>query len=286
MLRAFSEHPRAPCRLIDETRGTQEVRQTARIFNRIQRRLRRDRCPQHVPRRRVARPSHAADTHTLASRRVSSDPLIERCYPDINEMNALLDTILVYLREESDAEPRQRVDIYALAQSLVEDMTEAGHSIAFHGVPAVAYGQPKSLLRCLSNLLDNAVHYGKEPEVRVSIEGGRVFADVLDRGPGIPDNRLEQVIKPFFRLEPSRNRNSGGTGLGLHIVRELAERNGGQLEISNRPGGGLRAPPVHDAILSRSSRLRRSIVSISTQSLVLVIQTPRSLPLVAAIIRT
>ena len=68
-----------------------------------------------------------------------------------------------------------------------------------------------------------------------------MFADVLDRGPGIPDNRLEQVIKPFFRLEPSRNRNSGGTGLGLHIVRELAERNGGQLEISNRTGGGLRA---------------------------------------------
>ncbi len=228
--------------LIDETRGTQEVRQTARIFNRMQQRL-----TERFAARSMFLAAVSHDLRTPLTRirlrleSLPSDPLIERCYADINEMNALLDTILVYLREESDAEPRQRVDIYALAQSLVEDMTEAGHSIAFDGVPAVAYGQPKSLLRCLSNLLENAVHYGKEPEVRVSIEGGRVFADVLDRGPGIPDNRLEQVIKPFFRLEPSRNRNSGGTGLGLHIVRELAERNGGQLEISNRPGGGLRA---------------------------------------------
>ena len=97
------------------------------------------------------------------------------------------------------------------------------------------------LRRVLQNLIDNALAYAGAVETQLRVEGGVVHVDVLDRGPGIPEDQLEQVLQPFTRLEPSRNRSTGGTGLGLAIALQLAQALGGRLRLSNREGGGLQA---------------------------------------------
>lgn len=101
---------------------------------------------------------------------------------------------------------------------------------------------PQVLRRILQNLIDNALNYAGDVETRLRMDGaGRILIDVLDRGPGIPPEQLENVVKPFQRLEPSRCRGTGGTGLGLAIAQQLTRALGGTLRLSNRDGGGLQA---------------------------------------------
>jgi signal transduction histidine kinase len=103
-------------------------------------------------------------------------------------------------------------------------------------------GRPLLLKRCLSNLLDNAVKYGGKAMVRVEDTKDVLRFRIVDEGPGIPEDELEQVFEPFFRLEGSRCRNTGGTGLGLSIARNIARAHGGELSLRNRTkGGGLEA---------------------------------------------
>jgi signal transduction histidine kinase len=92
----------------------------------------------------------------------------------------------------------------------------------------------------LANLLSNAVRYGERARVHVARRGGEVAVVLDDDGPGIPPDQLEAVFQPFYRVESSRSRHTGGTGLGLYIARDLASRQGGTLNLSNRPEGGLR----------------------------------------------
>ena len=102
-------------------------------------------------------------------------------------------------------------------------------------------GRPQALKRCLANLIDNAVKYGHAAHVIVEDRSERLVIRVTDRGPGIPVTALERVFEPFYRVEESRNRDTGGTGLGLSIARNIAEAHGGTLTLSNRPEGGLEA---------------------------------------------
>jgi signal transduction histidine kinase len=97
------------------------------------------------------------------------------------------------------------------------------------------------LRRALSNLIDNGLKYGKQVKVRLSADSSGVEIHVDDMGPGIPEAEMENVFTPFFRLEKSRNRETGGTGLGLSVARTLVHAHGGQLRLVNRPQGGLRA---------------------------------------------
>ena len=103
--------------------------------------------------------------------------------------------------------------------------------------------RPKALKRCLANLLHNAIKYGTRAEVTASDETA-VTIRVRDAGPGIPEELLEQVFEPFFRVESSRNRDTGGTGLGLCIARDVAQSHGGSVTLRNHPDGGLEATLV------------------------------------------
>lgn len=117
-------------------------------------------------------------------------------------------------------------------------------AVTLHGDTAIVLARPLALRRVLANLLDNAIRYGASADVGVDADRERVRMRIDDRGPGIAPGLLEQVFQPFFRVEASRNRASGRSGLGLYIAPDLLRRQGGDVTIANRPGGGLRAEIV------------------------------------------
>jgi signal transduction histidine kinase len=113
-------------------------------------------------------------------------------------------------------------------------VTVAGHSLG----PFT--GKPQALRRLLTNLVANAVKFGTRADIFIE-DGAELVLRVQDMGPGIPESELERVFEPFYRLETSRNRDSGGTGLGLSIARDIVQAHGGTLTLANRPAGGLEA---------------------------------------------
>ena len=119
-------------------------------------------------------------------------------------------------------------------------IAETGGLVTVEGATLRPYTcRPQALKRCLANLLENAVKYGKRALVTVDDNDERLAIVIRDEGPGIPDAELERVFEPFYRLERSRNRETGGTGLGLTIARGIAEAHGGSLSLRNRSEGGL-----------------------------------------------
>jgi signal transduction histidine kinase len=98
---------------------------------------------------------------------------------------------------------------------------------------------PQALRRCLENQVENALRYGGGAEIEVTDSSDRLRIAVIDRGPGIPESELERVFEPFYRLDASRNMDSGGTGLGLSIARNIARWHGGDVTLRNAPGSGL-----------------------------------------------
>lgn len=233
--------------LLDERAGTLEVRETARVFNAMARQLRRQFNERGLM---VAAISHDLRT-PLTRLRMRLETLDidalqrERSVEDIHEMNALVDAVMELFRGDgpAGAEPQQDVDLHALAQAMTDDLLEQGQPVFFQdpGEPVLARAQPMALRRVVGNLVGNALRYGGRAEVSVGRDTDGAWLRVADRGPGIPEAQLEAVFEPFFRLEDSRNRHTGGAGLGLYIARELTLKQHGTLTLSNRPEGGLLA---------------------------------------------
>ena len=166
----------------------------------------------------------------------------ERLAATIEEMAATLEDILTLARTGRAREPVRPVDLAALADAVVEEFRELGRPAVFGESPrAVLAVQPNLLRRALRNLIDNAVSYGGRAAVAVDDRPDRVEIRIEDEGPGIPEDRLEDVLDPFRRLETSRNRERGGAGLGLAIANAVAQAHGGSLVLTNRAEGGLRA---------------------------------------------
>jgi signal transduction histidine kinase len=139
-----------------------------------------------------------------------------------------------------------RLDLLAFLDSVVGDYQDTGKAVRLvESGTASLQTHPQVLRRVLQNLIDNALAYADSAETGLRVDaGGQVRIDVLDRGPGIPDDQLEAVLQPFHRLEPSRGRSTGGTGLGLAIAQQLTHALGGRLSLTNREGGGLQATIV------------------------------------------
>jgi signal transduction histidine kinase len=139
-------------------------------------------------------------------------------------------------------EPSRKVDIAALLESVVDDMADAGMPVTMTAsAPTTHDCQPNALKRAISNLLNNAVKYGKCARAAIASAGGGVEITIDDDGPGIPEVELAKVFQPFYRVEDSRSRETGGTGLGLAIAQSIVQAQGGDLTLANRTGGGLRA---------------------------------------------
>jgi signal transduction histidine kinase len=164
----------------------------------------------------------------------------QRMIATIEEMTQMLDDTLALARSGRTREPSRIVDICALADTVVEEFRDLGHDVEMDSqARAVARVRPNLLRRAVRNLIENGVKYAGVVRVSVRPLGARVAIDVTDRGPGIPEEELDQVQEPFYRLEASRNRETGGTGLGLTLARAAAQAHGGELRLENAPGGGL-----------------------------------------------
>jgi signal transduction histidine kinase len=161
---------------------------------------------------------------------------------DLEEMESMVTQTLDFLRDASTSEAVQPVDAMALLESLQTDYQETGNKVAIEGSVSRPYpGRPLALRRCLTNLVDNAIRYGGRAAISLEDNAERLTIRVLDDGHGIPDEELEQAFAPFCRGEASRNRDTGGTGLGLGIARNIARAHGGDLVLRNRAEGGLEA---------------------------------------------
>ncbi|MCX7143009.1 MAG: ATP-binding protein [Proteobacteria bacterium] len=223
--------------------GPSEAQRAARAFNTMQQRLSRfiaDRT------RIFTAMSHDLKTPItrlrLRTEMLEDEELRAKFARDLDEMESMVTQTLDFMRDASTSEPVQRIDAMALLESLQTDYQDTGGNVAIEGRIEKPYpGRPLALRRCLTNLVDNAIRYGERATIVVEDATDRLTIRVLDYGAGIPEPELERAFEPFFRGEASRNRDTGGTGLGLGIARNIARAHGGDLVLRNRAEGGLEA---------------------------------------------
>lgn len=238
--------------LVEE--GSVECREATRVFNQMQAQI----CRQLAERDRfVAAVSHDLRTPltrlALRTEALPDASQRQQFARDIAEMNTLIASTLDYLRGAADPEPLVLLDLDSALHSLVDDYQDTGHAVQMDGDGDATPAQPpcaplrtqaSALRRCISNLVDNAVRYGGGAHIRCTDGPNQVCIAVRDHGPGIAESELQNVLQPFYRLEGSRNRNTGGVGLGLSIAHDIARRLQGQLTLKNAETGGLVATLV------------------------------------------
>ena len=211
--------------------GPREVRAAAEAFNEMQMRLRRfieDRTQM------LAAISHDLRTPItrlkLRAEFIDDDEQRDKLLGDLNEMEAMIAEILVFARDDSAREPRRQVDLAAMLAELAGDMsaTYAGpESLMIHAGPI-------GIKRAFANLIDNAHKYATSCTIDITSNAHLISVIIDDDGPGIPETEFERVFTPFYRIESSRNRESGGTGLGLAVARSAIRAHGGDITLANR----------------------------------------------------
>ena len=168
-------------------------------------------------------------------------PLKEKVEADINEMKLMISAALDFLRDQAAGGSRERLDLRLLVESVVDDQSDVGHDVSLaSGEPVVVRADPLSLRRLVANLVDNALKYGERARLKLRSGEAQVTLEIDDDGRGIADVLQQRVFEPFFRAESSRNRDTGGIGLGLTTVRAIVLDHGGHIELRNRKEGGLR----------------------------------------------
>ncbi|GAB3554492.1 HAMP domain-containing sensor histidine kinase [Noviherbaspirillum agri] len=222
-------------------RGATEIRQAAAAFNAMQARIRH-----HIRQRAHILAAITHDLQTPLTRlrlrleKVNDTELREKLIGDLSAMQSMVREGLELARSLDSSEKVQRLDLDSLIDSVCADASDAGQSVAVTGTTNVSLlARPIALRRCLTNLIDNAVKYGHSAEVTAAREGACAVIRIRDHGSGIPEDELEKVFEPFYRLEDSRSRETGGTGLGLTIARNIAEQHDGSIHLHNHRDGGL-----------------------------------------------
>lgn len=223
--------------------GARELRDAARAFNSMQERLHR-----YLDSRTTVLAAMSHDLKTPLTRlRLQVETLIDdaalraRLGHELDEMESMVRGALGLFRGLDEQEAVEPIDVDALIEAVRRGFAEMGQEVSVVGRTNGRFpGRPQALKRCLTNLVSNAVKFGERAQIVVH-DGAVLRILVSDAGPGIPAHALERVFEPFFRLESSRNRDTGGTGLGLSIARDVAQAHGGTLQLRNRPTGGLEA---------------------------------------------
>jgi len=224
-------------------RGPKEVREVVTAFNSMQQRI-----DQLIADRMLALAAVGHDFRTpLARLRLRADGLgdadVSRdLEQDIGEMEQMIDSLLAYLsgEEATEAEPQSLNDLAVLCATLIDAASDQGHDARYEGPDHFATRlRPLAIKRALSNLINNALHFGDQVELRLQIDTGMITMDVSDNGPGIPEDQHHHVLTPFVRLDVARSRNTEGFGLGLPIVDRITRLHGGQLTLGTSHLGGL-----------------------------------------------
>lgn len=223
--------------------GPMEVKRAARAFNNMQQRL-----ANFVEERTRILTAVSHDLKTPITRMrlrlelMDDKDLREKFDHDLQEMQSMVQSSLDFMCGLSYQEEPLPIDVDALIGSLCEDAADSGHVVKTRGRAKRPYmGRPMALRRAIGNLLDNAIRYAGDAEIRIEDSGSLLKVVVADNGPGLPEELLDKVFEPFFRVDSSRNQQTGGTGLGLSIARNIARSLGGDLRLRNRSNGGLEA---------------------------------------------
>jgi signal transduction histidine kinase len=226
-----------------EEKGARELQDAARAFNTMQ-----DRLQRYLDSRTRVLAAMSHDLKTPLTRlrlqveTALDDPAIQaRFSKELDEMESMVRGALALFRGLDDDETSTPIDINALVATIQTEFTEMGADVSVDGKAGQPFtGKPQALKRCLTNLVANAVKFGIRARIIVE-DSTALLIRIRDDGPGIPPEELERVFEPFYRVESSRNRDTGGTGLGLSIARDVAQAHSGSLIAQNLPGGGLEA---------------------------------------------
>lgn len=226
-----------------ELAGAAEIRQASAAFNAMQARIR-----QYIAQRTEMLAAITHDLQTPLTRmrlrleKVADADLQQKLIGDMSAMQQMIREGLDLARSMDRSGTMQKLDLDSVLDSVCADAVDAGQTVELKGRAGMALlGRPLDVQRCLVNLIDNAVKYGQKAHVTVERLAGAARIRIRDEGPGIPADQLARVFEPFYRLESSRSRSSGGTGLGLTIARNIAEQHGATLSLANGAGGGLEA---------------------------------------------
>lgn len=224
-----------------EEHGSRELKKTARAFNTMQQRIKR-----LVDDRTLMLAAMSHDLKTMLTRLrlraefIEDEEQRQKADRDIDDMHMMVDAALGFVRGDQANEAIARLDLVSLVGDMADDWRAQGHEVGFDGPERLAVdGRPVALKRAVANLIDNAVRYGGNAEIRLCQGKDDVVLTVADSGPGLPEAELEKVFQPFYRVETSRSRDTGGTGLGLALARDVFRRLGGDLVLANRAEGGL-----------------------------------------------
>ncbi len=224
---------------VDETRGPRDLKRLARAFNAMSKRV-----TGHIAERSQMLAAMSHDLRTIITRltlrteHIDSPDQRAAAQSDLTQMMQMLDDSIEFARDDHHRESMVTLDAASLAQSAVDDASDAGGDARYVGPDRLTItGQPSGLRRAIDNLLGNAIRYGGSAELRLHEEANEAHFSVSDPGPGIAQSDWQRIREPFVRGEPSRNRDSGGSGLGLAIVTNVARRHGGRLEFDAAENG-------------------------------------------------
>ncbi len=236
----FGIDPRAPA--IPEA-GPEELRQVIRTFNAMQAQIQR-----FVSHRTMMLAAISHDLRTPLTRMRLRGEFIadefeqQRLFRDVDEMQTMVDGALAFFRDDAAEEAVTTFDLTGVLRTIINDYADQGTDIPFTGPPHAVYrGRPFALKRAFTNLIDNAIKYATPPRIELCRQEHAFVIRISDRGPGIPEDALERVFTPYFRLDKSRNRTTGGVGLGLTVTQTVIRGHGGEIVLQNRLGGGLEA---------------------------------------------
>jgi two-component system osmolarity sensor histidine kinase EnvZ len=222
--------------------GASEVRQAAVAFNRMRARIQRQMTQRTEMLAGVSHDLRTPLTRMKLQLAMLGDGAeVEELRGDVAEMERMVEGYLAFARGEGTEKPAE-TDLGSLLRDVVGDARRAGTAVDLHVEDRlVALVRPNALRRCLANLISNAARFASQVWIRAGQVGDMIEITVDDDGPGIPEARREEVFRPFFRLEGSRNPLTGGIGLGLTIARDVVRSHGGELVLLDAPTGGLRA---------------------------------------------
>ena len=222
--------------IIPET-GPVELQQVIRRFNETQERIRRYMIERSSLLAAISHDLRTPITRMRLRAEMLQEPQRGKFIHDLKEMEDLVGSSLDLFSELGRQSGRQPVDVAALLESITNDWTDTGHTVTLSGATRAVYStEPSMLRRAVNNLVSNAIRYGGQAHIELIDTPAALTIAVQDNGPGIDEADLDRVLEPFVRLEPSRNRSSGGTGIGLAITRNIARWHGGDLKLANAPG--------------------------------------------------